>query len=179
MASRLRQTSKNMRLAAVLVALLVPSVASAEAVYSDTVSVGPATEIEDAGLGMWGAGYVSQNVYVGGEITAESYDADEAFSVSYHALVGARAKVSPRVAVLADVGAGITQHVSFELGLFGSEGGFDTEGVLPSGAVRVHLVGELGKVNDTSIALGLQSEARSTLEGHAGVGVGIGLYLTR
>jgi hypothetical protein len=170
-----------MRLVLVL-AMLFPSVASAESLWVSNVSVGPAATmdaVEDGGFGLWGAGFATDNVYVGGELSFSSYDTLDDFGIAYHVLTGARARVSPRVSLLADVGAGITQQVEYHLGIFGGESGFSTEKITPSGAVRVHLVGELGRTQTARVAIGLTSEARGALDAGAGVGVGLGLYLSR
>ncbi len=167
-----------MRLA-VLALLCVPSLATANTVTTGTsVMVAPSTEPEDGGGTFWGAGYVHDAVYVGGELAFQTFDSSD-LGVSWHALVGVHQRLGSRVAVLADVGAGVTQDVTFHLGLFGSKSGFETERVEPSGAVRLHLIGELGNVGTATIGLGLSSEARSTMDGESGVGVGVGLYVSR
>jgi hypothetical protein len=167
-----------MRLA-VLALLCVPSLATANTLtMGNTVMVEPSTDPDDGGGTFWGAGYVHDAVYVGGELAFETFDSDD-LGISWHALVGVQQRLGNRVAVLADVGAGVTQDVTFNIGLFGSKSGFETERVAPSGAVRLHLVGELGSVGTATIGLGLSSEARSTMDGESGVGVGLGLYVSR
>lgn len=166
-----------MRLLAVAL-LCMPSFASAGIVVGTAAMVEPSTDPDDGGGTFWGAGYVHDNVYVGGELAMETFDSDD-LGISWHAVVGVEQRMHDRITMRADVGAGITQDVTFELGLFGSEGGFEGQGVSPSGAIRVHLVGELGTVGQATFGLGLSSEARSTMGGEAGVGVGLGLYVSR
>jgi hypothetical protein len=173
------QFSGGMQLAAVLVSVVATvSTAHAGAVAATSAAVAPSTQPEEGGFTMWGAGDVHENVYVGGEVAFQTFDSSD-LGVSLHALVGVKSRLSERIVVLADAGAGVTNHVTFQLGLFGTEGGFEDEGTSASGAVRVHLVGELGTLGMVKVGIGLSSEARSTLDGEAGVGVGLGLYLLR
>jgi hypothetical protein len=166
-----------MQLAAVLVSVVATvSTAHAGAIAATSAAVAPSTQPEEGGFTMWGAGDVHEHVYVGGEVAFQTFDSSD-LGVSLHALVGVKSRLSERIVVLADAGAGVTNHVTFQLGLFGTEGG--DEGTSASGAVRVHLVGELGTLGMVRVGIGLSSEARSTLDGEAGVGVGLGLYLLR
>jgi hypothetical protein len=172
------------RIALATLALLeLSSVASADShgLAGMSLTLGPAAstdEVETGAFDAWGGGMVSDQAYVGGQISIGNYTANDDFGIRYHALAGMRREVSPRISVLGDLGAGVTQQVEYHLGLFGEKGGFDTVGWVPSGAARVHLVGELGTVRTTTVGLALTTEAAATYDFEStGVGVGVGLYL--
>jgi hypothetical protein len=120
-------------------------------------------------------------VYAGGELQIETFTRGTGeFGVSYHALVGADTQLSPRIRVLGDAGLGVTQQVDAHIAILGGEDKMETEAWVPSGAVRLHLLAELGMVGATTWSLGLTADARSTVTGDsAGVGLGLGLVIAR
>lgn len=159
--------------------------ASAQTIGGDVISVQPAAsgELDGGGLGMWAAGTIGSHAYLGGELSIGSYATPEDAGISYHVLGGVRQRVASRFVVLADAGAGVTQQLAMHLGLFGGESGLETVAWMPSAALRVQLVGEIGKIHDTTIGLGLSTETRVGMPLHGdygmGAGVGLGLYLAR
>lgn len=161
------------------------SVASAQTIGGDTFSVQPARsgDIDGGGLGMWAAGVIGDLGYVGGELSLGSYATPDDAGISYHLLGGIKQRVASRFVVLADAGAGVTQQLAVELGWFGGESGIETAAWMPSAALRVQLVGELGTIGETTVGLGLSTETRMgmPLDGDVGVGagVGLGIYLAR
>jgi hypothetical protein len=139
-----------------------------------TLEPGPGMEPVGGELGGWLA-YAPSALYIGGEITVGSATrGQEDFAVSYHALVGVRARTSPRTSVMLDGGIGVSQQVDFDLGLFGSEGNSETKAWAPSGAARVGLVGELGRIGALTLGLALTGDVRSTLDADAALSLGVG-----
>jgi hypothetical protein len=140
-----------------------------------TVQPGGEDGLGGGGLELWLA-HAWDGYYAGGELAAESYTSGESdFALSYHALLGARHPLGERVAIVADVGAGISQQIDVRLGLLGSESDTDTEAVVPSGAVRASLVVALGTIGESRIGLAFAGDLRGTTDGDAGGGVGLGV----
>lgn len=160
------------------------SLASAATIGGDVVTVQPASsQIEGGGLGMWAAKEVGDGGgYLGGELSIGSYVTPRDAGISYHVLGGLKSELSDHFLVLADVGAGVTQQLEMRLGLFGGEAGIDTVDWLPSSAVRLQVVAVFGSVRDTDIGMTINSEARAGYtndEITTGIGLGLGVYLTR
>jgi len=172
-----------MRLAAVagpvvLAALITwPAAASAGVLAGSALTLAP--DREDGGLDVWVARDWGA-VYAGGEIATETFTRGPGdLGMSYHVVGGGRLRLSPRISVLADAGLGVTQQVGASLGILDDSGlSFDTEGWAPSGALRVHLLAQLGERGATRCAFALTSDARATPD-HAGVGLGLGLVFAR
>jgi hypothetical protein len=174
-----------MRIAATLVAVLVavPTVASAgtSRVGGMLLTIDPDSEPDNGVLAAWLA-YSPGAFYVGGEIALGNATAgNEDGSLSYHAIVGGRARISPRVNVLVDVGLGISQQFDVQLGILGGESGSDTKAFAPSAAARVHLVGMLGTVGSSELGVALTGDSRTTLDDNAApaIGLGLGVFITR
>ena len=175
----------GMRIAALLVAALVavPTVASAERsrVGGMVLTIEPNAEPNNGTMAAWLA-YAPGAFYVGGEIAVGNATAgDEDGSISYHAIAGGRARISPHVSLLVDGGAGISQQFDVQLGLLGGESDSDTRAFAPSAAARVHLVGELGTIGGSELGLALTSDVRTTLDENAApaMGLGLGLFMSR
>lgn len=180
------QSSDAMKtVTATLVAALcvVPAVASADAsqIGGTLLTVEPDSEPNNGELAGWLA-YAPGSYYVGGEIAIGNATAGrEDGAVSYQAIVGGRARLSPHVSVLVDGGLGVSQQFDIQLGILGGESGSDTRAFAPSTAARVHLVGELGEFGGSEIGIALTGDARSTLDENAApaMGLGLGVYLAK
>lgn len=175
-----------MRGSAGLALVFVSSVASAGVIGGDTISVQPGGPdgVSGGGLAAWAAADLGA-AYVGGELAMGSYATPDDFGVSAHVLGGITSHLSKRVRLLADVGAGATQQVEYHLGLFGGKSGFEGVAWMPSTAMRLQLVGELGTIGETKVGLGLAGEARAGLFpdddqiATMGFGVGLGVFFAR
>jgi hypothetical protein len=156
--------------------------ARAERVGALALTLTPDGGGEPAGGGMtFGGATAWDDGYVGGEVAFETHTSGGSeLAVSYHVLAGRRAPLSERWALLVDAGAGVSQQVSFRLGLFGDDdGGFDTEAWTPSAALRGQLVAELGVASCTHVGVALSGDARAALDGSHGAGLGLGFVFTR
>jgi hypothetical protein len=174
-----------MRIAATLVAVLlaVPAVASAQTsrLGGMLLTVEPDSKPSGGEMAGWLA-YARGAFYVGGEIAIGNTTAgDEDGAISYQAIAGGRAQISPRVSVLVDGGLGISQQFDVRLGILGGKSDTDTKAFAPSAAARVHLVGELGTVGEVRFGLALTGDARSTLDENAApaMGLGLGVLMSR
>ena len=168
-----------MRILTALALVALPSVAAAEVRVGSLATVAPVPET--ASLGGWLAGDFGP-VDLGGEIALERVDLIEGdVGISYHALVGHRHELSKRVHLFVDGGIGVTQEEKVTLGLFGSRGGSETIGVVPSGAVRAQLAFELGDLAGATFAIGVGSEARGAVDSNdsaGGIAVGLAMVVS-
>lgn len=170
----------------VLLALTMasPSMVAAEPVFGASITAGTDSQLKDGGFKGGGAGawlaYAWSPVYAGGELQVETYTRGAGdFSSSYHAVVGARARLSSHVTVLGDAGIGVSAQVHSP-GLLEDDHRSKTLAWKPSGALRLQLLARLGTTGQARWSLGVATDARSTVahDSH-GVGIGVGLVIDR
>jgi hypothetical protein len=165
-------------------AVVSPATVAAQPVFGISITAGTDSQTGDGGFKGGGAGawiaYAWGPLYTGGEIQLETYTRGPGdISTSYHAVVGARARLSARFTVLGDAGFGVSAQTRVP-GILDDDKQVRALAWAPSAALRVQLLALLGTTGETRWSLGLASDARSSIDGDTrGVGIGVGLVVDR
>jgi hypothetical protein len=170
--------------AMVAFAVLSPTTAAAQPVFGISITAGTDSQSGDGGFKGGGAGawlaYAWGPVYTGGELQIETYTRGPGdISSSYHAVFGARARLSSRFTVLGDAGFGVSAQARVP-GILDDDKQVRRLGWTPSAALRLQMLARLGTTGEARWWLGVAGDARSSIDGDThGVGIGVGLVVDR